>query len=404
MKIRGKHLLVLLSVCGMIASGVGLLTNTAGLFFTPAAQELHLERGTVALTLTVSNLLYAFGGVMVNRVITERNFRFCAVVFTGMLAGATVLMGSADNIVVLCLASAVRGFAGGMLGFVLATMILNAWFEKNNGLATSIAMSTSGIAGALFSPLISSLITQYGWRMGYVFTGLLMVVMNLPVIFLLPSLRPQTEKTQSCIEEQRVIMNDEQPLKINRTLFVMVFLFAFLGCAVTALPQHFPAIALSYGMNEVAGALMLSACMLANTFGKIIMGFLSDHIGSEKSILLYAFGMMAGLILLLVVRNMAALLISAVLIGLSYSLGTVGTVMLIKDTFSSEGYTRTYPVISLGGTIGNALYSSAIGFLCDVSGSYVLPLILSLCFGSVVVISTVFCRWKRDEGMIVETI
>lgn len=395
MKIRGKHLIVLLSVCGIIASGVGLLTNTAGLFFTPVAEELHLERGAVSLTLTISNLFYALGGVMAGKVIHEKNFRLCAVAFTAMLAGATFLMAFAQNVLALYLGSALRGLSGGMLGFVLATTVLNAWFAKNNGLATSIAMSTSGIVSALFSPLLSSLITHYGWRFGYIFTGILMIIMNLPLIFLLSSLTPETEEAQASGKEQPAGKRDAQLVKINRMLLVMVFLFAFLGCAVTALPQHFPAIALSYGMPETTGALMLSTCMLANTFGKIIFGILSDHLGTEKSILLYAFLMIFGLVLLLVMRSSFFILISAILIGLSYSLGTVGVVMLTKDTFSAEGYGRAYPVISLGGTVGNALYSSFIGFLYDASGSYTLPVILTLGFGAVAIAATIFCEAKR---------
>ncbi len=40
MKIGGRHLLTLVSMCGLLATGVGLVTNVAGLFFTPKAEEL----------------------------------------------------------------------------------------------------------------------------------------------------------------------------------------------------------------------------------------------------------------------------------------------------------------------------------------------------------------------------
>ena len=35
--IGGKYLLVLVAMCGMIATSLGILTNTAGLFFSPIA-------------------------------------------------------------------------------------------------------------------------------------------------------------------------------------------------------------------------------------------------------------------------------------------------------------------------------------------------------------------------------
>lgn len=389
MKKRGKNLIVLLAACGIIASGVGLMTNVAGLFFTPIADDLHLERGTVAMTLTISNLVYAVGGIFSSKLITDRNFRISAVILTALLGGSTILMASAQNVAVLYICNAIRGFAGGVLGFVLATTILNAWFKQSNGLATSIAMSTSGIAGALFSTLISSLITVHGWRAGYVCTGILMILFNLPLILLLPSLRPHADEDSS--QGKKGTKQSSETVTISRFLFLMVFLFAFLGCAITAVPQHFPAIAQSYHTVASVGAMMLSASMLANTFGKIIMGWLTDHIGAKRSILLYAVLAGTGCITLLTVREPAGMLISAVLIGLSYSLGTVGTVMLTKEMFGEEGYGKTYPVTSLGGTVGNALYSSVIGYLYDGTGNYDLTLLLAIGFAAFTVISTLIC-------------
>lgn len=101
MKIRGKYLIVLLSVCGIIASGVGLLTNTAGLFFTPVAGDLWLERGTSALTLTVSNLAYATGGMFTTRIITEKSLRISAVLLTAVLSVSPVWMAAAQNALTL---------------------------------------------------------------------------------------------------------------------------------------------------------------------------------------------------------------------------------------------------------------------------------------------------------------
>jgi hypothetical protein len=70
--------------------------------------------------------------------------------------------------------------------------------------------------------------------------------------------------------------------------------------------------------------------------------------------------------------------VGAALFGLVYSLGTVGVVMITKDTFGLENYSRTYPTISLAGTIANALFSSLIGFMFDASGSYATTLIMML--------------------------
>ena len=60
-KLSRKHLIVLIALCGMLASSVGLVQNVAGIFFDPLAESLGVGRGPVALTLTIYVLLSAFG-------------------------------------------------------------------------------------------------------------------------------------------------------------------------------------------------------------------------------------------------------------------------------------------------------------------------------------------------------
>ena len=158
----------------------------------------------------------------------------------------------------------------------------------------------------------------------------------------------------------------------------MAIVYSFLACGATALPQHFPGIAGSYNMAASVGALMLSICMIANSAGKIVLGALGDKLGSRTSLLLYCALTIAAAAILLTVHATFAMYVGAALFGLVYSLGTVGVVMITKDTFGLENYSRTYPTISLAGTIANALFSSLIGFMFDASGSYATTLIMML--------------------------
>ena len=64
--LRGKYLLVLVAMCGMIATSLGILTNTAGLFFSPVSEDFGTGVGNVSLTLTICNLAYAASGMTVS--------------------------------------------------------------------------------------------------------------------------------------------------------------------------------------------------------------------------------------------------------------------------------------------------------------------------------------------------
>jgi MFS family permease len=161
--------------------------------------------------------------------------------------------------------------------------------------------------------------------------------------------------------------------------------YAVLATAVTSIPQFFPGMAESYGFGAALGASMLSASMVANSLGKIVLGALIDRLGTRISTLIYAAVVAASLVMLLILRSPQMLIVAAALCGLCYSLGTVAITMITRDAFGVANYDKTYPTISLAGNFANAIFSSVVGFMYDFSGGYVLPIIVLLvCLGAAV--------------------
>ena len=384
-RIHGRYLLILIAMAGMIATSVGLPTNVAGLFFTPIADEFGILKGQVSMTLTICNLVFAAGGMFAPKLLKEEWLKPLLIIGTAVIAGCTALLALSQNIMMMYILNAARGFAAGILGFVCVTMIINNWFVAKVGLATSIAMSCSGVAGALFSPIISSVIESAGWRAGYIVVAVMMVGLNLPAILFVPSLDPKTkgmralgdtgEQSKTASATGSATSNVK---KISMAFLAMAIVYSFLACGATALPQHFPGIASSYEMAASVGAMMLSVCMAANSIGKIVLGAMADKLGSRISLLIYSALTITAVLLMWLVRIPVSMYAAAILYGLTYSLGTVGVVMITKDMFGLENYSRTYPTISLAGTIANAVFSSLIGFLFDFSGNYTGTLLLML--------------------------
>lgn len=385
-------------MCGLLASCVGLVTNVAGLFLSPVAEEFGIQRGASSLMMTICNISFAIGGLFVPRLMKEGLFKVLLVAFTAVLAGGTAALAICPGIVPMYLLCVVRGVAAGFMGFVFVTTVLNQWFVANIGLATSIAMSCSGLAGAAFSPLIGAVIGGAGWRAGYVLVGVLTVALNLPAILFLPSMdprrsglkalgAPESSSTEAPAADAAIsaaqASGDKTAQRVSPILFALVLLFAVFASAVTALPQHFPGMAELYGQAGV-GATMLSLCMIANSGGKIIFGSLVDRIGNRLATIVYSAMVLVAILMLLFFRGPQSLVIAAVMYGLCYSLGTVAITMFTRDTFGVENYGRTYPAISLGGNMANAVFSSAVGFMYDFSGGYASSLVM---FGVLLVAS-----------------
>lgn len=406
MKIKGTYLLVLVAMCGLIASGVGLVTNIAGLFFDPVASEIGVSKGQVSMTLTICNICFALGGMATPALMKARSPKPLLIGATIALAASTAALSLCHSIFTMYVLCVIRGLAAGVIGMVFATTVLGNWFVEGLGLVTSIAFGCSGIAGAVFSPIMSSVIAGAGWRMGYIVTAVLTVLLNLPSILFLPSVEPSIcgQKALGATSVARSANGSSASTQkqkssgtasaISGVLFALVLVYAILCSGLTALPQHFPGIAESFGLGAT-GATMLSLCMIANTGGKVLFGILVDKIGARLSILGYSVAILVGLVLMLFVHAPVSLLVAAVLFGLSYALGTVGISMTARDVFGDANYTKVYPTFSLGGNFANAIFSSVVGFMYDFSGGYVLPLWVMLLMAVATAVTIVVAYAKK---------
>lgn len=404
MKIKGTYLLVLVAMCGLIASGVGLVTNIAGLFFDPVAAEIGVSKGQVSFTLTICNICFALGGMLTPALMKARSPKPLLICATAALAASTAGLALCHSIVTMYLLCVVRGLAAGVIGMVFATTVIGNWFVEGLGLVTSIAFGCSGIAGAVFSPIMSGVIAGVGWRGAYFVTAVLTVLLNLPAVLFLPAVDPamcgqkalgagsQTAGSPKAKPQKKVSVGSAGAA-ISGVLFALVLAYSILCSGLTALPQHFPGIAESFGLGAT-GATMLSLCMIANTGGKVLLGVLVDKIGARLSILGYSGAILVGVVLMLFVHGPISMLVAATLFGLCYALGTVGISMTARDVFGDANYTRVYPTFSLGGNFANAIFSSVIGFMYDFSGGYVLPLWVMLIMG-VATAATIFMAYAK---------
>lgn len=386
MKMNGRYLGIVAAMCGLSAATVGLITNVAGLFFGPMAEEFGVMQGAASLTLTIANVCMAVGGLFTRRLTKAMPLRALLIAGVALLAGSSALTAFAPSITVVYAASAVKGFAAGVIGFVLITYVLGKWFQAQLGIATSMAMGCSGLAGAVFSPVIQGVVASMGWRAGQLLVAALMVALTLPAILLVPSCNPEdagllpfgADETKA--KAGQASEKSAGKVSVDTMLFAAVVVYSGLCAAVSALPQHFPGMAGVAGLGASVGATMISMCMITNTAGKIVMGWLCDRIGARASILAYTALTAAAIIVLLLVPAGTPYIVAALVSGLCYSLATVGLTMLCNELFGRRGSGIVYPVGAMACSLSNAVFSSVIGFAYDLTGGYAVMLVAFVAF------------------------
>ena len=373
-KTRGKYLLVLLAMCGLVSSSLGIMTNAGGIFFSPIAAELGQPTASVNLTLTISNIAFAVAGIFSARWVKPKNFRPAVIAFSLLFAGSTALLSLCRSMTSLYIVNAVRGFSAGLIGNVLVTSVIGRWFLSDTGFMTSLALGTSGLVGALFNPVLEAVIRSAGWRTAYLAAAGIILVLNLPAMLFPISFLPEDSglkplgSTEARGDDswKRGSCNDSSPGPVVLIMTVVTFSLISL---VASVPQLFKPIAETYGLIET-GILMMSVVLVVNTAGKFLLGLMTDRIGVKLSFLIYGLIITAGIILLLLTRNSGILLVSAAMIGLCYSLPTVAAVMICRELFSPDQYSAIYPKINLGVSVANALGYPLLGLFFDRTGKY----------------------------------
>ena len=391
----GKYLLVVVAMCGLSMATVGLITNVAGLFFTPMAEEFGVMRGSASLTLTIANICVALGGLATRKLTKMVPLRVLLIAGAAIIAGSTFATALSPSIALTYVLAATKGLAGGVIGFVFITYVLNKWFVAQLGLVTSIAMGMSGLAGALFTPVLQPVIEGSGWRSGTMLLAALQAAMCLPAILFVPSVDPSDAgiRPYGLADNKQTVSahhDTSKPVRIDKLLFAGVVCYSVLAAAVSAMPQHFPGYAEEVGLAAATGAAMISACMIANTAGKIVMGWLCDHVGALASIIAYSVLVALAIVALLVLRIPGVFVVASFFFGMCYSRATVGLTMMFREVFGKRGYGIVYPVAALGASVSNAIFSAAVGYAYDIVGSYAVSLVVFL---AILVVSTLLTLW-----------
>ena len=362
--------MIVFFMCCLAASSIGLCTNAIGVFYTPVAKSLKVLKGTFAMHATLSTLATALTLLKISKVIKKYSYKKVLLIGVILSSGATWLMSYSTSVYLFYILGILRGIGVGIYGMVPITVVITNWFDKKHGLATSLALSFSGLSGAIFSPLLSSWITCYGWQMTYRFMAICILVLVLPALIVPWNIDPRKEHLlpygyQNRKETTKVQNNKIKLLTIS---FLCMCLFTLLHTSITGISQHLSGVAVSIHLSVTIGATFMSFTMIGNISTKLLIGFLSDLLSPIKAVIMMILTncFSLGLLFLGVIHQEIMLLyIGSFMFGSIYSVGAVGIPMLTHYFFGNENYARTYSFIGFLTNVGSASSLTLIGYLYD---------------------------------------
>lgn len=402
---RKDYLRILIIACGLAASAIGLCTNSVGVFYTPVSQGLGALRGTFAFHATLSLITTAVVSLLVPWL--SRHFSYKPFLISGIFlsAGATAFMSVANNITMFYILGILRGVGVGLYGTVPITMLVNNWFHKKSGTAIGIALSFSGLSGAVCSPLLSQLIIRVGWNLTYVVMEILIFAFALPACIFPFSMVPQERGLKPYgydqeAAEHKETGNQKNSFSYTQPVFIILCLFTLLHTSITGITQHFSGYSESLGLGQTFGATLMSCSMMGNICTKLMIGYLSDRLKPIKASLIMMGANVCSLLVLMAGTHVgsAQLLAAAFLFGSVYSVGAVGIPLITRYFFGNEHYASAYSVIGFFTSIGSSSSLTVIGYLFDLFGTYRYAFAGAVCFHFINSFLLLFApSWKKQK-------
>lgn len=373
---------VLAVCCGLAASSIGISINSSGVFYTSVAESLGIMRGTFAMHMTIFSIVTAITSLIVPKLMNKFSYKLILIISVFSAVVSTAMMAKANSIQIFYLLGGIRGFSTGLFSIVPLTIIVNGWFEKNHGLATSIVFGFSGLAGAISSPILSKCIELFGWETGYIVKAAIILVLCLPAIIYPFALSAKDEglNPYGYEEDKEKIkeINKDKVFNFITIAFICFCILAFINTTITGVTQHLPGYTQSIGYSTSLGAMLLSAAMCGNVISKLIIGVMSDKVGEIKASITMMIANIVGIVLLMTSQISIVLLVGAFLFGSIYSVGAVGLPLLTKYFFGANNYSRVFPIISFLSNFGAAFALSVIGYIYDFTNSYRYAFILGI--------------------------
>ncbi len=165
---------------GMLATGPGQ-SFLISIFVNPLIEELNLSRTAISSAYSIGTLIAAFGLSYVGWLIDRLGPRLMIAAITLCLGVVCLLFPLVTGIITLSVAfTAVRFFGQGSLTLG-STNLVSQWFSRRRGMALSIASLGFAMGNALYPPLVQLIITRFGWRVSWIWLGLFVIVLIIPI-------------------------------------------------------------------------------------------------------------------------------------------------------------------------------------------------------------------------------
>lgn len=350
--------------------GVGMWSVVVAL---PAVQaEFGVDRGSASLPYTLTMVGFGFGGILMGRLSDRYGIARPLAGATLALAAGYALAGMAPTLLTYALAQGLLiGALGSSATFGPLLADVSHWFERRRGLAVAITASGNYLAGTVWPPIVQHLIETIGWRATHVAIGAVCLIAMLPLTLVLrrraPYLRPAGAR-----DATPVTSSAPRSLGLSPSALQALLVIAGLACCVAmSMPQvHIVAYCGDLGYGPAVGAQMLSLMLGFGIVSRLLSGWIADHIGGLRTLLLGSALQGVALVLYVPFDGLASLYLISALFGLFQGGIVPSYAIIVREYFAPHEAGARVGWVVMATLFGMALGGWLSGEVFDLTGSY----------------------------------
>jgi MFS family permease len=278
-------------------------------------------------------------------------------------------------------AGVLMAMGSGGLSMATSSTIAARWFVARRGLILGILGGAMSAGQMLVVPLSMIIIRLYGWRSSFLWLGIGVLLLALPMILAFVrddpkemGLEPYGQGTPAgrafggSTDERRVPVSEAMGIPAFWLLAITFFVCGYTsnGLVLTHLIPH----AAEHGFSEMHAAQALGLMGAMNIVGTVLSGWICDRYGRKGPLAFYYGVRGLSLIFLLYVWNVPSLHIFAAIFGLNYISTVPPTTTLTANIFGRLSVGTLSGWIYFSHQAGSAIGAWAGGAIFDITGSY----------------------------------
>ena len=348
--------------------GVGMWSVVVAL---PAIQaEFGVSRAAASFPYTLTMLGFGIGGILMGRLSDRYGVRLPLVGATCALAIGYVAASFSSSLLMYALAQGVLiGMLGSSASFGPLMADTSHWFKRRRGLAVSIVASGNYLAGAVWPPIVQYLIETVGWRTAHLYIGAICLLTMLPLTY---AMRRSAPHSGADATSAPVASRAPRSLGISPVALQTLLMIAGVACCVAmSMPQvHIVAYCADLGYGPAVGAQMLSIMLAFGIISRLASGWIADHIGGLRTLLLGSLLQGVALLFYIPFDGLVSLFIVSAMFGLFQGGIVPSYAIIVREYFAPNEAGARVGLVVMATVFGMALGGWMSGAVFDLTGSY----------------------------------